>query len=192
MFIKQHQQRFADTVIAEMRGVSDEHGQSPFWQWLEEHFFSMDFPTADYLTGIGQKVFIAELMPKYPIYVNLLSKDAQAVIGQVHDNTRPAIELLKSEGFTFNGYVDIFDAGPTVEAKVDNIRTVRSSSVKTVTIGDNPGGSPVMIANDKLEGYRATVAELQVDEHSDNLVISAELANALNLVDGDKVSIATI
>lgn len=192
MFIKQHQQRFADTVIAEMRGVSDENGQSPFWQWLEEHFFSMDFPTADYLTGIGQKVFIAELMPKYPIYVNLLSKDAQEVIGQVHDNTRPAIELLKSEGFTFNGYVDIFDAGPTVEAKVDNIRTVRSASYKTVTIGDKSGGSPVMIANDKLQGYRATVAELQFDEKSDSVVVSAELAKALNLVDGDKVSIATI
>ena len=40
--------------------------------------FSMDFPTADYLTA-GQKVFIAELMPKYPIYVNLLSKEAQQV-----------------------------------------------------------------------------------------------------------------
>ena len=63
-------ERFADRVIAEMRGVSDEKGNSPFWQWLEEHFFSVDFPTADYLTGIGQKVFIAELMPKYPIYVS--------------------------------------------------------------------------------------------------------------------------
>ncbi|MFN3589050.1 MAG: arginine N-succinyltransferase, partial [Spirosomataceae bacterium] len=50
-----------------------------------------DFPTADYLTGIGQKVFIAELMPKYPIYVSLLSKEAQAVIGKVHEKTRPAL-----------------------------------------------------------------------------------------------------
>ena len=30
MFIKQHEQRFAQTVIAEMRGVSDENGSSPF------------------------------------------------------------------------------------------------------------------------------------------------------------------
>ncbi|NOU51051.1 arginine N-succinyltransferase [Pseudoalteromonas sp. JBTF-M23] len=192
MFIKQHQHRFADTVIAEMRGVSDENGKSPFWQWLEEHFFSMDFPTADYLTGIGQKVFIAELMPKYPIYVNLLSKDAQAVIGQVHNNTRPAIQLLKSEGFTFNGYVDIFDAGPTVEAKVDNIRTVRSVQNKQVCIGKPQSGSPVMVANGKLADYRATVAELQVDPASDEIVISAELANALNIVSGDSVSIATL
>ena len=79
LFIAEHTQRFADTIIAEMRGISDEHGNSPFWQWLEEHFFSMDFPTADYLTGIGKKMFIAELMPKYPIYVSLLSKDAQQV-----------------------------------------------------------------------------------------------------------------
>lgn len=192
MFIKQHQHRFAETVIAEMRGVSDEKGQSPFWQWLEEHFFSMDFPTADYLTGIGQKVFIAELMPKYPIYVNLLSEEAQAVIGQVHNNTRPAIELLKSEGFTFNGYVDIFDAGPTVEAKVSNIRTVQSVQTKRVRLGQPQSGSPVMVANDKLAGYRATIAELHVDATSDEIIVSADLANALNIVDGDSVSIATL
>ncbi|MBE0369711.1 arginine N-succinyltransferase [Pseudoalteromonas sp. MMG013] len=192
MFIKQHQQRFADTVIAEMRGVSDDTGQSPFWQWLEEHFFSMDFPTADYLTGIGQKVFIAELMPKYPIYVNLLTEAAQDVIGKVHDNTRPAIELLKSEGFTFNGYVDIFDAGPTVEAKVDNIRTVRGAQSKTVKIGDNSGGFPVMIANDKLVGYRATVADLHFDSNSNEVIIGSEIATALNIVDGDSVSISTL
>ena len=49
------------------------------------------------LTGIGKKGFIADLMPKLPIYVNLLSKEAQAVIGEVHDNTRPA---LKSVSYT--------------------------------------------------------------------------------------------
>ena len=95
LFMMEHRERFSETVIAEMRGVSDDEGSSPFWEWLEEHFFSMDFPTADYLTGIGNKVFIAELMPKYPIYVNLLSKEAQAVIGQVHTKTRPALQLLQ-------------------------------------------------------------------------------------------------
>ncbi|MDK1289061.1 arginine N-succinyltransferase [Pseudoalteromonas umbrosa] len=196
MFINQHKSRFAETVIAEMRGVSDENGSSPFWKWLEEHFFSMDFPTADYLTGIGQKVFIAELMPKYPIYVNLLSEEAQAVVGEVHDNTRPAIELLKSEGFTFNGYVDIFDAGPTVEAKVDNIRTIRATQFFKVRIAENvpaqTNGSPVLIANDKLAGYRATAVELDVPQSGEEITISAELANALQVTEGDTVSIATL
>ncbi|TMP35103.1 arginine N-succinyltransferase [Pseudoalteromonas rubra] len=196
MFINQHRDRFADTVIAEMRGVSDENGDSPFWQWLEEHFFSMDFPTADYLTGIGQKVFIAELMPKYPIYVNLLSKEAQSVVGEVHDNTRPAIELLKSEGFTFNGYVDIFDAGPTVEAKVDNIRTVREVRKYTARIDEamqiDAEGSPVMIANDKLAGYRATALTLTLPEKATEVAIPGAVAKALQIADGDTVSIATL
>ncbi|WP_404341445.1 arginine N-succinyltransferase [Pseudoalteromonas mariniglutinosa] len=192
MFINQHQQRFASTVIAEMRGVSDEKGDSPFWQWLEEHFFSMDFPTADYLTGIGQKVFIAELMPKYPIYVNLLSQDAQAVIGKVHDNTRPAIQLLKNEGFTFNGYVDIFDAGPTVEAKVDNIATIRNAKTLTVEIGDNQGSTNVLLANDQLVDFRATVAQLDIACNADTIILPEPVANALHLQAGDSVSVAKI
>lgn len=194
MFMKAHASRFANKVLAEMRGVSDESGQSPFWQWLEEHFFSMDFPTADYLTGIGQKVFIAELMPKYPIYVNLLSPEAQAVIGEVHDKTRPAIELLKSEGFTFNGYVDIFDAGPTVEADVSNIKTMQKCQSRIVEIGDSQadGGEVFMLTNDKLVDFRATLATMTVDSNSDSVVLSADIAHALQVSEGDAISVAPL
>ena len=62
----------------------------------------MDFPSADYLTGIGEKTFIAELMPRFPIYVNMLDKAAQDVVGKVHQNTLPALKLLQSEGFSFS------------------------------------------------------------------------------------------
>lgn len=127
LFMAEHPELFDETVFAEMRGVSDANGHSPFYEWLQTHFFSMDFPTVDYLTGIGKKRFIAELMPKYPIYVNLLSKEARAVIGQTHEKTRPAIKMLQDEGFVNRGYVDIFDAGPTVECDVKNIRSVRRS-----------------------------------------------------------------
>ena len=105
-----------------------------FWQWLQQHFFSIEFPQADHLVGLGDKTFISELMPKYPIYVNLLSEAAQAVIGQVHDNTKPALRLLQREGFEHRGYVDLFDAGPTVEAKLGNISTVRQSKVCPILI----------------------------------------------------------
>ena len=194
MFMKAHAKRFANKVLAEMRGVSNEQGESPFWQWLEEHFFSMDFPTADYLTGIGQKVFIAELMPKYPIYVNLLSDEAQAVIGQVHDKTRPAIELLKSEGFTFNGYVDIFDAGPTVEADIQNIKTMRESHVRNVVIAEdaNNEGESYMLANHKLVDFRALLTTMTLDASTDNVYLSADLAKALHVSEGDAVTIAPL
>lgn len=191
LFMAEHKQRFAETVLAEMRGVSDENGKSPFWQWLEEHFFSMDFPTADYLTGIGQKVFIAELMPKIPIYVNLLSKEAQAVIGEVHDKTRPALQLLKSEGFCNRGYVDIFDAGPTVDANIDNIKSVRISRRLKVKIGELTGKTAdYLICNSKVEDFRAASLPLHVTCESEEVLISADAADKLMVSEGEMVRVA--
>ena len=186
-------ERFADRVIAEMRGVSDQNGHSPFWRWLQEHFFSVDFPTADYLTGIGQKVFIAELMPKYPIYVSLLSKQAQQVIGKVHDKTRPALALLQSEGFSNRGYVDIFDAGPTVEARVEHIRSIRYSRKLQVQIGTpGPDSQPYLICNTNLEQFRATWLALTVTEHSDQVVLPQDCADALGVKAGEHVRLTRI
>ncbi len=187
LFIAEHQQRFSDTIIAEMRGVSDENGSSPFWNWLEEHFFSMDFPTADYLTGIGKKVFIAELMPKYPIYVNLLSKEAQEVIDKVHPKTVPALRLLEAEGFARRGYVDIFDGGPTVESNVNNIRTVSHSQRCQVIIGEIQSTDNYIICNSKVQDFRATQAPLSLRETAEQVVISQEVADALMVKEGDWV-----
>lgn len=192
LFMIEHQQRFAETVIAEMRGVSDENGASPFWQWLDEHFFSMDFPTADYLTGIGNKVFIAELMPKYPIYVNLLSPEAQDVIGKVHEKTKPALQLLEQEGFSCRGYVDIFDGGPTVEANLQHIRTAQASRKLPVKVSTNDAadGELCFVINTEISDFRGVATEISLDSEGQYAFISAEAAEALNLADGDPVRFA--
>ena len=96
----------------------------------------MEYSTADYLTGLGQKAFIAELMPRHPVYVNLLPPPARDAIGAVHADTAPARAMLEQEGFRYEGYVDIFDAGPTVECARDNIDAVRRSAVMTCTLGE--------------------------------------------------------
>lgn len=195
LFMMEHRERFSETIIAEMRGVSDEEGKSPFWAWLEEHFFSLDFPTADYLTGIGNKRFIAELMPKYPIYVNLLSKEAQAVIGQVHDKTRPALLLLQEEGFSCRGYVDIFDAGPTVEANLSHIRTAQASRKLPVVIDDQTaaqGGQTCYIINTSVADFRAVATDLAVSEENNVAAISRQAATALNIDEGDMVRFAPV
>lgn len=194
LFLAQFKQRFSDWVIAEMRGVSDENGDSPFWQWLEKHFFSMDFPKADYLSGVGDKVFIAELMPRFPIYTSLLPEQARAVIGKVHDNTRPALRLLESEGFRFRGFVDIFDAGPTVEAEVCNLRSVRQSRIVPVevvdTLGEQNGAEPHIICNTKLTAFRA--AQIQSKPGSESVLLTAEQAQHLNLEHGDDARIVAL
>ncbi|GAB2677529.1 arginine N-succinyltransferase [Aliiglaciecola sp. 3_MG-2023] len=192
LFMLEHQTRFSETVIAEMRGVSDENGRSPFWQWLEEHFFSMDFPTADYLTGIGDKVFIAELMPKYPIYVSLLSKAAQAVIGQVHEKTRPALQLLQQEGFISRGYVDIFDGGPTVEANIQHIRTAQASRKLPIKIDQQKAaeGTLCYVINTKVKDFRAISTEVYVDADNNFAYLSPQSAAALMVAENDQIRYA--
>jgi arginine N-succinyltransferase len=192
LFMMEHRSRFAETIIAEMRGINDDNGQSPFWQWLEEHFFSMDFPTADYLTGIGQKQFIAELMPKYPIYVSLLSKQAQAVIGRVHEKTKPALQLLEQEGFSCRGYVDIFDAGPTVEANLKHIRSAQASRKMQIKVTDEIEDSQAkfFVINTKVKDFRGVCTPLVIDVDNEHATICQQAADALGVSDGDDIRFA--
>jgi len=194
LFIAEHEQRFSDKIIAEMRGVSDAKGRSPFWAWLEENFFSIDFPTADYLTGTGNKVFIAELMPKHPIYVSLLSKEAQAVINQVHKETEPAIRLLESEGFCRSDYVDIFDGGPTIVAQKQHIKTIKQSRRLQVKILDDSTTTDedsssmqqkYIMCNSKVQDFRAIQAPLTICDNDRYAIIPKSLADALLVNDDD-------
>jgi arginine N-succinyltransferase len=192
LFMAEFPHRFAHKVIAEMRGYSDEHGRSPFWEGLGRYFFSMDFSEADFLSGIGDKHFIAELMPKHPVYVNLLSEQTQAVIGQVHERTKPALSILEEEGFTYQGYVDIFDAGPTVEAQLRVIRAVRDSVALPITLGAMPpAGEYHLVSNRRLQDFRCCLAQLPL-KRGREIIIDRKLAQALEVGNGDTVRVVSL
>jgi len=192
LFIAEFAERFAPKVIAEMRGKLDAAGRSPFWEGLGRHFFAMEYSTADYLTGMGQKAFVAELMPRYPVYANLLPDSARAVIGEVHDDTRAARSMLEQEGFRYEGYVDIFDAGPTLECFRDDIRAVRRSTVLPVHLGEE---DPVpdsltddvrwLVANRRFADFRVVVAH--APSRIDRFPLLPYAAEALGVTDGDTV-----
>ncbi|NVK22363.1 MAG: arginine N-succinyltransferase [Kangiellaceae bacterium] len=186
LFMADCPERFADTVIAEMRGYSDEDGRSPFWESLGRRFFAMDFAKADAISGLGSNQFIAELMPQHPIYVDMLSKEARETLGKVHPKTKPALSMLKKEGFRYQNYVDIFDAGPTIEVPKDQIKTYRSSKQMTIHVGHAQGETtPIMISNGKLADFRATVFDSNMD--NDMLYVSQQTLDALNVSAGDTV-----
>lgn len=186
LFIAEFPQLFGNKVIAEMRGMSDEHGRSPFWESLGRHFFKMEFSRADYLTGVGNKAFIAELMPKFPLYTCFLSEEARNIIGRVHPDTEPALAMLKGEGFSYQGYVDIFDAGPAIEAETTKIRAVHDSQALVLAIG-TPGddATPFLIHNRKREDCRITAAPARMA--AGTLVVDPLTAKRLQLTAGDQV-----
>lgn len=190
LFLAEFAECFPPKVVAEMRGVSDEHGRSPFWGCLGQHFFSMEFSRADYLTGTRGKTFIAELMPRNPIYVPLLSPEAQVVIGRVHDHTRAALSLLQEEGFHYEGYVDIFDGGPTLEARVRQIRSVRYSERLHVRIGLVAESAPqLLISNTRWHEFRCTL--MPAERHGSELVIDASTALGLGIDSGAPVRVVS-
>ncbi|WNW13992.1 arginine N-succinyltransferase [Pseudomonas sp. DTU_2021_1001937_2_SI_NGA_ILE_001] len=186
LFIAEFPQLFGPKIIAEMRGISDAHGRSPFWESLGRHFFKMEFSQADYLTGVGNKAFIAELMPKFPLYTCFLSDDARNVIGRVHAETEPALTMLKSEGFTYQGYVDIFDAGPAIECETNKIRAVRDSQALVLSIGTAGDEAPLyLIHNRKREDCRITVGRAR--SVAGTLVVDPATARRLRMGPGDNV-----
>ncbi len=191
LFMAAFRNRFNHKVVAEMRGMIDDQGRSPFWDSLGSRFFRMPFAKADYLSGTGQKIFIAELMPKHPIYTEFLSAEAQRVIGQVHPQTAPARAVLEAEGFRYRDYIDIFDGGPTLECEIDRVRAIRKSRMIPVALGDQDPSQPLcLVANENYQHYRATLAHL--DPHAERAVITPEMAQMLLRQPGDPVRVVRL
>jgi arginine N-succinyltransferase len=189
LFMAEYPTRFESQVIAEMRGVIDDQGRSPFWDAIGKHFFEIDFPKADYLSMVNKK-FIADLMPRHPLYVPLLPPAAQAVIGKVHPDTKPALKLLQSEGFDITDEVDIFEAGPVVTVRRNNIRTVRESRRAVVAeITDGPvRGEAMHMLNPRLDCRMVRGAAEFPEAHK--VCLERAVAEALEVSVGEAVRCA--
>jgi len=186
LLIAQRPQRFETPIIAEMRGVIDEQGGSPFWDALGRHFFDLDLPTADYLSVVNKK-FIAELMPEHPIYVPLLPAQAQAVIGHVHDHTAPALNILQREGFQRTDQVDIFEAGPVVQCPRDEIRAVRDACWGTVRgVTDEELDTRLYLVSTTAGEFRVCRGALREDGGR-GVTLPRSMAEALGVCSGDAV-----
>ena len=194
LFMAQFSERFEREVVAEMRGFIDEQGTSPFWEAICRPFFGTDFRTADILSGVSDKTFIKNLMPVYPIYVDLLPEAAQWVIGRVHKFTEPALKMLKDEGFAVTDCIDIFDGGPMVKAQFDRIRPIRDRTCETVaeivdTIEDG-SQNPWLLGNLDLD-YRACLGSAE-EASGGGLRIDAKTASLLQIGEGDSIQYVSL
>ncbi|MBU3057992.1 arginine/ornithine succinyltransferase subunit alpha [Pseudomonas indica] len=192
LFLANHPERFADAVVVEIVGYSDEHGDSPFWDAVGRNFFDINYAEAERLCGLKSRTFLAELMPHYPIYVPLLPDAAQEAMGQVHPRAQITFDILMREGFETDHYIDIFDGGPTLHARTSGIRSIAQSRVVPVRVGEpGKGGRPYLVANGQLQDYRAIVAELDWVPGKP-VTLSAEAAEALGVGEGSSVRLVAV
>jgi arginine N-succinyltransferase len=94
--------------------------------------------------------------------------------------------MLEHEGFVFDRYVDIFDGGPTVTARTDDIRTVRESRQdKIAEIGEG-GTQKVLAAAGRLKDFRACCASIKKVPRK-GIMIDRQAAELLEVEVGDTV-----
>jgi len=190
-------QRFGDRFFVPLAGLTDEAGNSPFWDALGRKFFKMDFLDAERIIGGARnRTLIVELMPHYPVYVPLLPGDAQAVMGQIHPDGELAFNLLTEEGFEADDYVDIFDGGPILQGHKNALRTFAGALVRRVASSedaDAPGGFGVMpkvtyaVAARSDQNFRAITVHCAPVEAGDSVCLPPAAQEALLVAPGDSV-----
>ncbi len=191
LFMRAHRPRFADRTLAELRGVIDEAGGSPFWDGVAGRFFGMNFQDADEFNAKFGNQFIADLMPKHPVYIAMLSDHARSVIGVPHPSGRAAMRMLEEEGFAWENYIDIFDGGPTMTVRTDQIRSIREArDAQIVAISDNLGehqrGEKRLLATGTLAAFRTAYG--WTEPKGDGIAIDTACARALGVEQGQAVT----
>ncbi len=187
MLIGIEPQRFAEMVLAELRGWFDEDGVCPFWEHVAHKFFRLEFDEADLMSASTNGQFILDLSPRHPIYTGLLPEAAARSIGRVHRDGEAARAMLEREGFRYQGLVDLFDAGPTMGAPRDEIRTVKEARRLTVRLGEDAFGEEALVSTGEIGRFRAVRAPVLVDhEHA---VLSREAAEVLGVREGESVKV---
>lgn len=184
MFMAAHRSWFGNRVIAELRGYQDGQGRSPVWDAIGRQFYDMEFEEADRTGAIHGNQFIADLGPRYPIYISTLPVPAQDALGRPHDDGRPAHAMLVTEGFRDEGYVDIFDGGPTLVAAIDAVRTVASAR-EVSFLGPGPGNADALIAVGQGKEFRLVRAMAAISD--EGVTLAADAARLLELSEGDAV-----
>lgn len=192
IFIRNHRSRFSDRILAELRGVIDEKGGSPFWDGVAGRFFGMNFQEADEFNAVHGNQFIADLMPKHPVYIAMLPETARNVIGMPHPTGRAAMRMLENEGFRWEKYIDIFDGGPTMTGRTDDIVSVKDAQDKKITaiderLGDNKVGEKMLVAHGRLTDFVAAYG--WVEDRGDDIAIDPEGAALLGVGEGDTITI---
>ncbi len=187
MLIGIEPQRFSEMVLAELRGWFDQDGSCPFWEHLASKFFRLDFDQADLMSASTNGQFILDLAPRHPIYTELLAPAARDVIGKVHRDGEAARAMLEREGFRYQGLVDLFDAGPTVAAPRDDIRTVRDAKRLRVRLGEDAFGEEALISTTEVSRFRAVRAAVLIDGEA--AILDRVTADALGVSEGDSVRV---
>lgn len=184
LFIAAQPKRFPSELMALLRGIVDSEGRSPFWEAIGRHFCHHEMTEMERLYTSDKDV-MTNLLPRYPIYLSLLPKEAQEAIGKPHHHTEAAYNMLHQQGFVFSGDVDIFDGGPKISSKISELSAIsRNNRSFVYSVNDEaPLANTYIIANEH-EAFRACYGAISFSDDG-KAILHSNICKALNISAGD-------
>ena len=185
--------RFGKKIFAEIRGWQNERGESPFWEHLGSKFFNLPYERADAFSAIKGSQFISDLMPQHPVYLELLPREAVSVIAKPHRHSVGAMNHLLKEGFSYQGAIDIFDAGPVVECDRVHIESLKSPENKSVA-GFSKNSAAVtefILSNKRLSDYRLVLTAVERTQEGE-IILPENCRTSLGVSEGDEIQIMSL
>ncbi len=186
LWIAMHRARFQNFVLAELLPPLEADGRSHLWEAVGRHFTGMTYREADRLSK-RNKEFIKGLFPDGDIYVSLLSKEAQSVVGQVGPQTKGVEKLLRRIGFRYVNRIDPFDGGPHFAAATDEITLIRRTARRQLVAPSVPATKRALLGVSYAQApwFRAQAVPATVD--GDEIAVEAADLEHLELAHGDEV-----
>lgn len=105
------------------------------------------------------------------------------------------MRMLEEEGFAWENYIDIFDGGPTMTVRTDQIRSVREAKDAQIltlsdTLGDphegKSGGTKMLVTHGLLQDFRASYG--WIEQHDNGVILDTQCAANLGVGTGDTVT----
>lgn len=124
--------RFPAIVVSRLRGYRRPDGGSPFWEGLGKKFVRpRNLPRLD-AAGVPMRDYgIAELMPRWPLYLDLLPAALQEVVSLPDASAHEAAALLEQRGFTRSKHIDVIDGGPWMAKWIRDSQAVQDVRAST-------------------------------------------------------------
>jgi arginine N-succinyltransferase len=186
-----HRDVFPDRAIAEMMGPLTGDGQSLLWEYFGRRFIPLSYAEADKHCQKSRE-FISALLPKEDVYLSLLPPEARDVVGQVGEETVPAKKLLENLGFAYRGFVDPFDGGPHLEAKINDLSIVKATRYADLAEAKAVGSTPIYVSVLGDDGEFRAVETEAVIEGKERGGISRELMKAMGWKAGMRVGVTVL
>jgi arginine N-succinyltransferase len=188
LFIALHRALFRDEIVSELMPPLEPDGTSLLWEALGRNFTGLSYQEADRLSR-ENKEFIRALFPQDPIYVALLPRRVQALVGQVGPYTKGVEKLLVAAGFQYASRIDPFDGGPHFHARTDGIAGVQAARRATVRTqpGAPTGGGVALVARAEAGPFLAIRTSVRLE--GDEVTLSDEAALALGVTPADVVGV---